>query len=107
MLAVTESWLNDDIHDDLVSIRGYNLFRKDRSYRRGGRICVYLSQDIPVKRMIDLESHNFECMWLCLHPTRLPRPFSSIALPVQDHPPGLPVQDHHHFNEYLTTTTDS
>ena len=44
--------LNDDIDDDLVSIRGYNLFRKDRSYRRGGRICVYLSQDIPVKRMI-------------------------------------------------------
>ena len=60
--------LNDDIDDDLVSIRGYNLFRKDRSYRRGGRVCVYLSQDIPVKRMIDLESHHFECVWLCLRP---------------------------------------
>ena len=80
VLAVTESWLNDDIDDDLVSISGYNLFRKDRSYRRGGGICVYLSQGIPVKRMIDLESHNFECAWLCLRPTRLPRPFSIIAV---------------------------
>ncbi len=26
LVAVTETWLNDDIEDNLVSIRGYNIF---------------------------------------------------------------------------------
>ncbi len=30
LVAVTETWLNDDIEDNLVSIRGYNIFRRDR-----------------------------------------------------------------------------
>ena len=44
VVAVTESWLNSDIEGGLVSINGYNIFRKDRSSRRGGGIYVYLPQ---------------------------------------------------------------
>ena len=43
MVAVTETLFNVDIDDDLVLIKGYNLFRKDRSNRRGEGVCVYLS----------------------------------------------------------------
>ena len=80
LVAVTETWLNDDIEDNLVSIRGYNIFRRDRPHRRGGEVCVYLSEHIHAKRRTDLESDNFECLWLWLRPTRLPRPLSGIAV---------------------------
>ena len=43
-MAVTETWFNEDIEDDLVSIYGYNLFHKDRLNRRGGGVCIYLSK---------------------------------------------------------------
>ena len=58
VLAVTESWLNSDIEDGLVSINGYYIFRKDRPSRRGGGICVYLQQDIYAKRRLELEHEN-------------------------------------------------
>jgi hypothetical protein len=80
-VAVTETWLNDDIEDNLVSIRGYNIFRRDRPYRCGGGVCVYLFEHIYAK-------------WLWLHPTCLPRPLSGITVCVVDHPPGFPKHEH-------------
>ena len=107
VVAVTESWLNSDIEDGLVSINGYNIFRKDRPSRRGGGICVYLPHGTYAKRRLDLEHENLECLWLWLRPTRLPRPLSGIAVCIIYHPPGLPVENHHQFNEYLILTIDS
>ena len=106
LVAVTETWLNDDIEDNLVSISGYNIFRRDRPYRRGGGVCVYLSEHIHAKRRTDLESDNFECLWLWLRPTRLPRPLSGMAVCVVYHPPGLPEHQHYLLNEYLTNSAD-
>lgn len=40
MVVVTETWFNYSIDDCLVSINGYNLFRKDRLSRRGGGVCT-------------------------------------------------------------------
>ena len=36
MLAITETRLNDIVSDDEVSIRGYNIIRKDRNRNGGG-----------------------------------------------------------------------
>ena len=58
VVAVTESWLNSDIEDGLVSINGYNIFRKNRPSRRGGGICVYLPHGTYAKRRLDLEHEN-------------------------------------------------
>ena len=104
-MAVPESWLNSDIEDGLVSINGYNIFRKDRPSRRGGGICVYLPHGTYAKRRLDLEHENLE--WLWLRPTRLPRLLSGIAVCIVYHPPGLPVENHHQLNEYLILTIDS
>ena len=90
VVAVTESWLNIDIEDGLVSINGYNIFRKDRPSRRGGGVWVYLPHGTYVKRRLDLEHENLECLWLWLRPTRLPRPLSGIAVCIVYHPLGLP-----------------
>ena len=107
LVAVTETWLSEEMEDNLVSISGYNLFRKDRPCRHGGGVCAYLSEDILVKRHSDLEDDNFECMWLWLRPTRIPRPLSGIVICVVYHPPGLPEHEHSLLNEYLTNTTDT
>jgi hypothetical protein len=68
MVAVTETWFSEDIDDSLASIHGYNLFRKNRPNRRGGGVCIYLSQLFHANHRTDLENNNFECLWLWLRP---------------------------------------
>ena len=92
--------MNEDINDNLVSIHGYNLFR------RGGGVCICLSELFHAKRRIDLERDNFECLWLWLRPTRLPRPQSGIAVCVVYDPPGLSEQEHYLQNDYLINNAD-
>lgn len=105
IVAVTESWLHKDIDDGLCSINTYNLCRKDRAIGRGVGVCVYLKNDIPCVRRLDLESNNFECLWLGLRPKRLPRHLSGIAICVAYHPAGLSVSEHNELNEYLIPLT--
>ena len=42
VVAITESWLTDDIIDELVLIDGYKTFRKDRVHGRGGGVCAFV-----------------------------------------------------------------
>ncbi|XP_068707713.1 uncharacterized protein [Montipora foliosa] len=106
LVAITESWLRSDIDDSLLSISAFNLFRKDRITGRGGGICVYLNNVIPCKRRLDSENPIFECLWLTLHPKRLPRRLSGMAVCVVYHPPGRPTESHKGLNDYLINTTD-
>ena len=106
LVAITESWLKSDIENSLICIPGFNSFRNDRVLGRGGGICVYVKDDIPCKRRVDLENPSFECLWLILQPKRLPRPLSGIVVCTVCHPPGRIVQDHIALNEYLINTTD-
>ena len=64
IVAVTESWLHNDIENRLELLNGYNLFRKDRATGRGGGVCVYIKSDIPCVRRLDLENSRFECFML-------------------------------------------
>ena len=89
IVAITESWLHKDIDDNLLSISGYNIHRNDRTLSRGGSVCVYCSQNIPCQRRFELKNPNFECIWLWIRPTRLPRSLSAIAVCVVYNPPPL------------------
>ena len=44
LVAITESWLYNDIDDRLISINGYNIHRKDRmsSLGSGVYVCMYV-----------------------------------------------------------------
>jgi len=106
LVAITETWLHDDIDDGLLEINGFDIHRKDRIDSRGGGVCLYVNNDISTKRRFDLEDPQFECMWLTLRPKRLPRPLSGIAVCVVYHPPGRPAESHKDLNNYLITTTD-
>ncbi len=93
IIALTESWLNEDIDDSVLVMSGYSLFRKDRYARIGGGILCYISNAIPVWSPT-LETSNdddFEIMWLILRPRVLPRPMSVVALAVVYCPPWFNV----------------
>ena len=106
IVAVTESWLPNEIENRLLQLNNYNLFRKDRTTGRGGGVCAYVKKDIPCIHWLNFEKNRFECLWLCLRPRRLPRPLSGIVIAVIYHPPCLPVKEHDELNEYLINTAD-
>ena len=43
LVAITETWLNDEVMDQLISINEYNIFRNDRSYMAEVDVPVPLS----------------------------------------------------------------
>ncbi|KAJ3647073.1 hypothetical protein Zmor_024620 [Zophobas morio] len=46
ILLITETWLNSNITDSIVSLPNYILYRSDRKSGRGGGVCIYLSTQI-------------------------------------------------------------
>ncbi len=46
VLAISETWLDETDNDSLLNINGYHLFRRDRSLRRGGGVCIYVREDL-------------------------------------------------------------
>ena len=57
VVAITKSWLANEIIDELILIDGYNTFRKDIVHDRGGGVCAFVSADIPCKRRQDRGKH--------------------------------------------------
>ena len=42
IVAITETFLNDKVTDDLIRLRGYDLIRSDRQNRMGGGVAIYI-----------------------------------------------------------------
>ena len=40
ILFVTETWLTESTPNEAVDIRGFNMFRKDRTIARGGGVYI-------------------------------------------------------------------
>lgn len=69
IMFIQESWLGLAINSSMVSIRGYDLIRRDRPQQDGrqlnhGGVCAYVRKTLNVKRMYELERDAHECMWL-------------------------------------------
>ena len=64
IIGITETWLDSTFGDGELHIAGYTLHRLDRSGRRGGGVCVYCKDHIPVKQLHDLERDGLELTWL-------------------------------------------
>ena len=106
LVAISETWLNEQIDSSFVSITGYDLYHLDRLSGRGGGVCAFVSNNIPCKRRLDLEIANYECMWLWLRPYRLPRPLSAILIAVLYCPPDTCADKQREFVHYLSETID-
>ena len=83
----SETWLKDSIPDDVINIKGYQLFRRDRKYKSHGGVCLYINNAISCNRLLNLENDSFEVLWVVLRPSRLPRGYSNVIIAVEYHPP--------------------
>ena len=57
--AITETWFNKDIDDDLVSLDKYCIHRRDRVSGRGGGVCLFVANTIYSKRLCDIEDTRY------------------------------------------------
>ena len=58
IFGVCESFLNNDISNDDILIRGFSPdpFRADKPVNiRNGGVCPYFKENLPIKERIDLE----------------------------------------------------
>ncbi|CAB3999425.1 Hypothetical predicted protein, partial [Paramuricea clavata] len=107
IVAISESWLNEQIDSLFVTITGYDLYCLNRLSGRVGGVCAFVSENIPCKRLLDLENANYECMWLWLRHYRLPRPLCGILIAVLYCPPETCADKQREFVHYLSETIDS
>ena len=59
VICITESWLHNAISDDEIKMEEYTVFRRDR-----GGVCVYVKNNLHVRRRNDIEIQNLECVWI-------------------------------------------
>ena len=59
---------------------------------------------LPFIHLKEIESHEYESLWLLLKPHRLPRDLNSIVLGIVYHPPG---SDDKSLLAHLTESIDS
>ena len=85
--CITETWLKDHIVDNIVSVSGYNIIRRDRKIIDHGGICMYVRDLIRFKVLHDFMDDNFEVLWVQIFPQRLPRGISSVIVGTIYHPP--------------------
>ena len=78
MLTFSESWLTSNVPDSLVSIGGYNIIWRDRSWneeyrvgiKKGGGVGYYIRDDLTYSQsgLVDynMSCKDIECCWLQL-----------------------------------------
>ena len=65
VFAQSESWLSENVSTEEILFQNYQRpFRKDRVENSYGGVIIYVKENIPCKRILDLEIDGFECIWL-------------------------------------------
>ena len=64
IFCCAESHLNKNISDEQISISGYHIIRLDPCLKRQTGLIVYISNTITSKRLIHLEKHDVESIWI-------------------------------------------
>ena len=63
ILVISETKLDETFHDNLFTVTGYKVERKDRN-ANGGGILVFFKSDMPVRRIKNYECDKTECICL-------------------------------------------
>nr|CAI5846530.1 unnamed protein product [Callosobruchus analis] len=92
IIAVTETWLTDNIADSAISIVGYKIFRYDR-LSRGGGVAVYVKTNIKAV-LIKIDINTIEQLWV-----RICAKNEMIAFGILYRPPSFPVNNFIHILE--------
>ena len=74
ILVINETFWDATTLLQLLSIPGFNLFRRDRVIgKAGGGIAIYVNEVLEAKRRSDLEDKDIEAVWLELCPFKSKR----------------------------------
>ena len=74
-------------HDNVVTLGGYNIVRRDRINKLHGRVCIYIKDSIHYTAINELADTSFEALWVHLHLRRLPWGFRNLVVGALYHPP--------------------
>ena len=55
----TEIWLNSEIQK-CREIKGYNLFRGDRTSRKGGGVAIYVKGEFEAQKIAEMSTDEVE-----------------------------------------------
>lgn len=103
IIVITESWLNDNISDDLLHMNDFDLFRYDRIKRKGGGVCIWAKSLFQSKRLMPVSAvpSFIEIIFLrvfCMT-------FSIVCVGMYV-PPGLCKADHATVTDFLMHEID-
>lgn len=103
VVIITESWLNDDVSDNLLFLNDFELFRFDRKCRKGGGVCIWVNRHLlprlllPVSAVpscIELIFVRFSCVT-----------FHILCCGIYV-PPGLTKPNHDLITDFLISEFD-
>jgi len=66
ILAVSETHLDSSIQISELTVKGFNVFRKDRN-RFGGGVAIFVQSNIPCRLKQNLLCHDIEAIWVEVH----------------------------------------
>ena len=88
IVVIVESWLTSSVTDDLISMPGYVMCRRDRpNNHRGGGLCTFINSRLNFVELRDLSEPEIESLWFLIRMDRLSRGVNSIILGTLYHPP--------------------
>ena len=98
IICITETWLSDRISDSAVNLPGFSITRRDRSESGHGGVCAYIKEEVEFSRLTELESVDYEILWVEMKPKRLPRKIKKLIFGVLYRPPSANDES---IKEYL------
>ena len=103
IIALTETWFNDNTTDDVLAISGYNIFRKDRIGARAGGVAIYIKSDLIASRFEIIDCNLTEIIWL-----KITYKLGVLAFGVCYCPQTISesVENAEHFINYLDSVVD-
>ena len=104
LIAITETWFNENTPLQLFSLSNYNLFFKSRKDRVGGGVALYGKQRLNCKQLPVQVPDGLEVLWIQMRPPKLPRQVSSIIICVIYFPPRDPLSPD--YIDHITSTID-
>ena len=101
LIAVTETWLSDDIGDCVVEIPNFTLIRHDRFNRTGGGVCIWCHNSLNFEHFKSsfLPPVEVETILIIIHVFKL-------AICLIYVPPGLQASVYKNVNNYLKSIYD-
>ena len=102
IVIVTESWLSNDVTDDLLSLNNMDIFRCDRILRRGGGVCVWINSCfLPRVQLTSPPPSSIEFVAVRISCTAFYMICCGIYVP-----PGLCKAEHDAVTDYLISEFD-